>query len=133
MLTDARERKVTFKKRRIGIIKKAIQLSKLTGAVVEIKIYNKEDGSLVELASESQYQLQDIERESKDVKQYCRFDSSHFPIVQNIEQNVTKHGHPYKVMEDFKKEKNQDLETLLSSIEFYQLFSMTKKMPDQIR
>ena len=57
MLTDARERKVTFKKRRIGIIKKAIQLSKLTGAVVELKVYNPEDASFIEFFSESRDQL----------------------------------------------------------------------------
>ena len=68
MLTDVRERKVTFKKRRIGIIKKAIQLSKLTGAVVELKVYNPEDGSLIEFFSESHDQLTDIGRESSEVK-----------------------------------------------------------------
>ena len=68
MLTDVRERKVTFKKRRIGIIKKAIQLSKLTGAVVELKVYNPEDGSLIEFFSESNDLLTDIGRESSEVK-----------------------------------------------------------------
>ena len=99
MLTDVRERKVTFKKRRIGIIKKAIQLSKLTGSVVELKVFNPEDGSLIEFFSDSLDQLKDIGRESSTVKQYCRFDSSHFPIVQNIEENVTRHGHPLQVIE----------------------------------
>ena len=68
MLTDVRERKVTFKKRRIGIIKKAIQLSKLTGAVVELKVYNPEDGSLIDFSSESHDRLTDIGRESSEVK-----------------------------------------------------------------
>ena len=33
-LTNVRDRMVTFKKRRIGLIKKAIQLSELTGAIM---------------------------------------------------------------------------------------------------
>ena len=66
-LIENRERKVTFKKRRIGIIKKAIQISKLTGAVVQVKIFNEEDGSLVELYSHSKDLLKDITSESKEV------------------------------------------------------------------
>jgi hypothetical protein len=50
-LTEVRERKVTFKKRRIGFIKKAIQLSELTGAIIQLKIFNEEDGSLIEYSS----------------------------------------------------------------------------------
>jgi len=42
-IKDERTRRVTFKKRRIGLLKKAIQLSKLTGARVELKIYNPTD------------------------------------------------------------------------------------------
>ena len=41
-------RRVTFKKRRIGVLKKAMELSLLTGAAVMIKIYQKEDDSLIE-------------------------------------------------------------------------------------
>jgi MADS-box transcription factor len=47
-LTDERIRRVTFKKRRIGLLKKAIQLSKLTDAQVILRIYHSEDNSLIE-------------------------------------------------------------------------------------
>ena len=33
-ITNEKIKRVTFKKRRIGLLKKAIQLSKLTGAIV---------------------------------------------------------------------------------------------------
>jgi hypothetical protein len=42
-IRDERDRRVTFKKRRIGLLKKAIQLSKLTDAKVIMKVYNPED------------------------------------------------------------------------------------------
>ena len=42
-IADERIRRVCFKKRRIGLIKKAIQLSKLTDARVMLKVYHKED------------------------------------------------------------------------------------------
>ena len=97
-LVEVRERKVTFKKRRIGIVKKAIQLSKLTGAAIQLKIYNEEDGSLVEFFSDLKNDLKDITSESKEVSQFCRFDNSHDAIVQEIEEKVTKHGHPLQVI-----------------------------------
>ena len=50
-IDDERIRRVTFKKRRIGLLKKAIQLSKLTDAVIELKIYQREDQSLIEYFS----------------------------------------------------------------------------------
>jgi hypothetical protein len=64
-LAEVRERKVTFKKRRIGIIKKAIQLSKLTGAVLQLKVYNEEDGSLIEFYSNAEDELDGITSKSK--------------------------------------------------------------------
>jgi len=42
-IEDERIRRVTFKKRRIGLLKKAIQLSKLTNAIVEMRVYQPED------------------------------------------------------------------------------------------
>jgi hypothetical protein len=66
-LTEVRERKVTFKKRRIGIIKKAIQLSKLTGAILHLKVYNEEDASLIEFYSNSKDELDGITFESEKV------------------------------------------------------------------
>ena len=50
-ITDERIRRVTFKKRRIGLLKKAIQLSKLTDAKVQLKVYNEKDESLIEYFS----------------------------------------------------------------------------------
>ena len=36
---DERVRRVMFKKRRVGLLKKAMQLSKLTNAMVDLRIY----------------------------------------------------------------------------------------------
>jgi hypothetical protein len=44
---------VTFKKRRLGLLKKAMQLSVLTDAKIVLKIYNPEDKSLIEYFSHS--------------------------------------------------------------------------------
>ena len=46
-------RRVTFKKRRLCVLKKAIELSLLTEAAVMIKIYHEEDDSLIEYYSDN--------------------------------------------------------------------------------
>ena len=40
-----------FVKRRLGALRKLMQLSKLTDCYIELKIYNKEDKSLLEYYS----------------------------------------------------------------------------------
>ena len=50
---DAKLRKVCYKKRRIGLVKKAMQLSILTDCEIELRIYSKEDNSLVRYVSEN--------------------------------------------------------------------------------
>jgi len=56
-IDDERIRRVTFKKRRIGLLKKAIQLSKLTDAVIELKVFHKEDQSLIEYFSTNEEEM----------------------------------------------------------------------------
>lgn len=57
LIGDDKIRLVTFKKRRLGLLRKAIQLSKLTGAKLQIKVYWSEDESLVEYCSDYQSDL----------------------------------------------------------------------------
>jgi hypothetical protein len=44
-------RRITFKKSRIDLIKKAMQLSLISGCQISLKVYWKEDDSLVEINS----------------------------------------------------------------------------------
>jgi hypothetical protein len=50
-IQDDKERRVCFKKRRIGAVKKLMQLSKLTGCKIVLKIYHEEESSLLEYRS----------------------------------------------------------------------------------
>ena len=50
-ITDLKTKAICFKKRRIGLIKKAMQLSKLTNCEVSLRIFFKEDCSLLEYES----------------------------------------------------------------------------------
>lgn len=48
LIENEKERRVCFKKRRIGAVKKLMQLSQLTGCKINLQIYSSEDHSLLE-------------------------------------------------------------------------------------
>ena len=51
LIADDHSRRLTFKKRRVGLLKKAMQLSLISGCEIQLKIFWKEDSSLVEYDS----------------------------------------------------------------------------------
>ena len=59
-IADLKTKTICFKKRRIGLIKKAMQLSKLSECEVSLRIFWKEDGSLLEYASDANQQLNSL-------------------------------------------------------------------------
>ena len=85
LIEDHKIRHVTFKKRRLGVLRKAMQLSKLTGASVELKIHWQEDDSLIEYFSNSQDDFKDLSIESSDIQEYAKFHNSHFEFVAQID------------------------------------------------
>lgn len=91
-INDERIRRVTFKKRRIGLLKKAIQLSKLTDACIELRIYNPKDQSLIEYFSNKDDELNLIKKDSPFILEYSKFYNKHYDLVNKIEESVTKHG-----------------------------------------
>ena len=78
-IEDDRIRRVTFKKRRIGLLKKAIQLSKLTNARVMLKVYHEEDGSLIEYYSDSKHDLDAFNQ--SNVAEYSKFTNKHYDLL----------------------------------------------------
>ena len=67
-------RRVTFRKRRIGLLKKAIELSLLTGAKVYLKVYHERDQSLMEYCSSNQAELDELTKNNSDhVKKFTKY------------------------------------------------------------
>ena len=89
-IKDDRPKRITLKKRRIGLVKKAIQLSMLTGSLVQLKVYNEKDNSLVEFYTNSDRDFDGITKNS--VKEYVKFHSKHDNLISQIHQHVTEHG-----------------------------------------
>lgn len=67
LIKDERIKRVTFKKRRIGLLKKAIQLSMLTDAKVMLKVYNNQEKSLIEYYSHSEHDFDNINKNCPQV------------------------------------------------------------------
>jgi len=91
-IQDDRTKRVTFKKRRIGLLKKAIELSKLTDALVELRVYHKDDRSLVDYFTNATDDFEDLHKDSKLVREYSRFHNQHYDLVTKIDEKVTKSG-----------------------------------------
>lgn len=124
-IIDDRVRRVCFKKRRIGLFKKALQLSKLTNCTIEMKVYNQEDNSLVEYYSESVDGLDEMKPETKYVTEFSRFYNRNYEIVANLEEKLTKNsGLNQNQTED--KKILSEVEQNLEGYNMLSLFSLAK-------
>ena len=54
-IEDFKNRRISFKKRRISLIKKAIQLSLMSNCDIQMKIFWKEDSSLIDYCSSKEF------------------------------------------------------------------------------
>ena len=74
LIENAKNRNQTYKKRRIGLLRKAMELSMLTGSLIEMKIYNPYDLHLIEYNSSNKDEFQNIKKGDKNVvKNYHQF------------------------------------------------------------
>ena len=91
-LEDSRNRRICFKKRRFGLLKKAMQLAALSNCQIELTVYNKEDLSLMEYFS-SKNQLQfDKSRENQDIQNYINFSKLTLEQTETLEKDMSKIG-----------------------------------------
>lgn len=128
-IKDERLRRITFKKRRIGLVKKASQLSILTGSLVQLKIFNEKDNSFVEFYTNSEVELDGISKNSVKVQEYVKFFSKHDQLLTKIDEHVTQHGntvgntnYPKALNENFHKNLCEELDHK----NLFALFSFSK-------
>lgn len=113
-IEDDRVRRVTFKKRRVGLLKKAMQLSKLTGAKIELKIYLDEEHTFMEYYSQSE---KDFQRDLK-ITESSKFFNHHYDLVARLEAKVNNDpGQGF------------NLDEQVEGIDVQQMFSLAKKLP----
>ena len=64
-----------------------MQLSKLTGAIIEFKVFLQEDNSFVEYYSHGEdYAFQHINPKSPVVDEHARFSNKHYDFVTQIDE-----------------------------------------------
>ena len=88
-IENQKMRRVTFRKRRNGLLKKAIELSLLTGAKVHLKIYHDRDSSLVEYCSDKDGNIDQVSKDnSAVVKKYSRYTNDHLDLIDQIDYRL---------------------------------------------
>lgn len=92
LITDGYDRRVTFKKRRVGLLKKAMELSILAGCTISLSIFQEEDGSLLEYFSENQETKTDKVSTDNDVVQHARFYNEHYNLCEDIDKAIRRYG-----------------------------------------
>ena len=74
-------RRITFKKKRIGLVKKLMQLSLISGCDISLQIFNKEDGIVLEYTS---YKKQEMKKKEL-VLQHVKFSNENYELCQHID------------------------------------------------
>ena len=88
LIENRKNRNSTFKKRRIGLLRKAMELSLLTGTLVQLKIYKPSDFSLVEYFSSTEQEFDTIVKSDISVvKKYHKYFNKDIDVVGNIDDD----------------------------------------------
>lgn len=88
LIENRKNRNSTFKKRRIGLLRKAMELSLLTGTLIQLKIYKPSDFSLVEYFSSTELEFDTIVKSDNSVvKKYHKYFNKDIDVVGNIDDD----------------------------------------------
>ena len=88
LIENRKNRNSTFKKRRIGLLRKAMELSLLTGTLIQLKIYRPGDFSLVEYFSTMENDFDTIDKNDVSVvKKYHKYFNRDIDVVGNIDDD----------------------------------------------
>jgi len=75
---NEKDKKVTMKKRRTGLLKKAMELSKLTGARIHLKVFTPQDKFLYEFVSKKNDPILKMNKSCSEVKSYAKFNNDNY-------------------------------------------------------
>ena len=92
-IEDEKERRTTLKKRRMGVLKKAMQLSILCGSVVQVKVFSPDDYSLLEYNSEQAHIAGHTDKLTDDVHEFVGLSNKNYPDLEELDTKIAKSGH----------------------------------------
>ena len=108
-------------------MKKAMQLCKLTGCMIEMRIYQPDDHSLVEYMSSQK--MSEIQRYTSLVTDYSKFTDKHYDIILSLEQKFSDYRNKSNLMEQFQNLIGPDFHELTEGINMTSVFSLAKTKP----
>ena len=82
---NSKERRVTFKKRRFGLLKKAMQLSIMSNTVVALSVYNTEDKSFLEYISNETNISDKTNENKKDLHEYVKVSNKNYNLIEKLD------------------------------------------------
>ena len=89
-IENEKDRKMSFKKRRFGLLKKAMELCALSNCHIEINIHWTEDNSLVKYNSQKIHPLPSFD--SSFIDKYANLSNLDYEEFVHIESQLTKSG-----------------------------------------
>ena len=116
----------------MSLLKKALQLAKLSNCLVYMKVFNPEDFSLLELNTfdSNSVNFSSVSAESQEVHEYVKVNKENYLLIEKIEDPITKHGHlnlkSVNFVDQDKLNFANQISTELKGFNMNSLFSLTK-------
>jgi hypothetical protein len=81
-INDPKARMICFKKRRINLVKKCMQLSKMADCQIQFKIVNDEDKSLMQYHSHPEFDFSSKVKNGSNVDHFVQFYNKDFNLCE---------------------------------------------------
>ena len=94
--------------------------------MVDLRIYQPDDGSLVEYISSEENDFSSLKSNSKNVLEYSKLENKHYRLIINLEQRVNNYRNHNNLMEQFQNLIGPDFHEMTQGINMLSIFSLAK-------
>ena len=116
-IDDPKTRMICFKKRRINLVKKCMQLSKMADCQIQFKIVNDEDKSLMLYNSHPDFDFDTKIKSSVEIDHFVQFHNKDFELCEKLEKMIIHSGN----LSGKDKNNTTILDSLISQVEGFNM------------
>ena len=116
-IDDPKARMICFKKRRINIVKKCMQLSKMANCQIQLKIVNEEDKSLMQYKSHPDFDYSAKVKNGSGVDHFVQFYNKDFELCEQLEKMIIQSGN----LSGKDKNNTAFMDSLIAEVEGYRM------------